>query len=96
MEGVPVQGYGDYEEEVKEILTWRYPYLAASQVGTKQSVSEIKRMKEIQDEYSVPSSIRKAHATLYERPAFMKKNTHSSRTRDGHAYSHAAYPSSFK
>lgn len=75
MEGMPVQGYGDYEEEVKERLSWRYPYLAASQVGTKQSVSEIKRMKEIQDEYSVPSSIRKAHATLYERPAFMKKKT---------------------
>lgn len=75
MEGVPVQGYGDYEEEVKERLSWRYPYLAASQVGTKQSVSEIKRMKEIQDEYSVPSSVRKARATLYERPAFMKKKT---------------------
>ncbi|MBJ8056646.1 hypothetical protein JDS87_33750, partial [Bacillus cereus] len=26
-------------------------------------------------EYSVPSSVRKARATLYERPAFMKKKT---------------------
>lgn len=73
MEGLTVEGYGDADEKVAERLSWRYPYLAASQVGTKQSVSEIKRMKEIQDEYSVPSSLRKARATLYDRPAFMKK-----------------------
>ncbi|MGG4209225.1 helicase-exonuclease AddAB subunit AddA [Bacillus safensis] len=73
MEGLPVEEYGDADEKVAERLSWRYPYLAASQVGTKQSVSEIKRMKEIQDEYSVPSSLRKARATLYDRPAFMKK-----------------------
>lgn len=73
MDGLPVEGYGDADEKVAERLSWRYPYLAASQVGTKQSVSEIKRMKEIQDEYSVPSSLRRAHATLYDRPAFMKK-----------------------
>ncbi|MER3125640.1 helicase-exonuclease AddAB subunit AddA [Bacillus pumilus] len=75
MDGLPVEGYGDADEQVAERLSWKYPYLAASQVGTKQSVSEIKRMKEIQDEYSVPSSIRKARATLYDRPAFMKKKT---------------------
>ncbi|PRO41204.1 helicase-exonuclease AddAB subunit AddA [Bacillus sp. LLTC93] len=75
MEGLPVEGHGDYEEEVAERLSWKYPYVAASQVGTKQSVSEIKRMKEVQDEYSVPASIRKARATLYDRPAFMKKKT---------------------
>lgn len=73
MEGLLVEEYGDADEKVAERLSWRYPYLAASQVGTKQSVSEIKRMKEIQDEYSVPSSLRKARATLYDRPAFMKK-----------------------
>ncbi|WP_144470095.1 helicase-exonuclease AddAB subunit AddA [Bacillus safensis] len=73
MDGLPVEGYGDADEKVAERLSWRYPYLAASQVGTKQSVSEIKRMKEIQDEYSVPSSLRKARTTLYDRPAFMKK-----------------------
>ncbi|MEK4324040.1 helicase-exonuclease AddAB subunit AddA [Bacillus sp. FSL K6-3221] len=75
MEGLPVEEYGDADEKVAERLSWRYPYLAASQVGTKQSVSEIKRMKEIQDEYSVPSSLRKARATMYDRPAFMKKKT---------------------
>lgn len=73
MDGLPVEGYGDADEEVAARLSWRYPYLAASQVGTKQSVSEIKRMKEIQDEYSVPSSLRRARTTLYDRPAFMKK-----------------------
>lgn len=75
MAGLPVEEYGDADEKVAERLSWRYPYLAASQVGTKQSVSEIKRMKEIQDEYSVPSSLRKARATMYDRPAFMKKKT---------------------
>ncbi|MEC1118364.1 helicase-exonuclease AddAB subunit AddA [Bacillus safensis] len=75
MEGLPVEKYGDADEKVAERLSWRYPYLAASQVGTKQSVSEIKRMKEIQDEYSVPSSLRKDRATMYDRPAFMKKKT---------------------
>ncbi|OBW53736.1 helicase-exonuclease AddAB subunit AddA [Bacillus safensis] len=75
MEGLPVEEYGDADEKVAERLSWRYPYLAASQVGTKQSVSEIKRMKEIQDEYSVPSSLRKDRATMYDRPAFMKKKT---------------------
>ncbi|PCK22039.1 helicase-exonuclease AddAB subunit AddA [Bacillus pumilus] len=75
MEGLPVERHGDYEQEVAARLSWQYPYLAASQVSTKQSVSEMKRMKEIQDEYSAPSSIRKAHATLYDRPAFMKKKT---------------------
>ncbi len=67
MDGLPVEGYGDADKKVAERLSWRYPYLATSQVGTKQSVSEIKRMKEIQDEYSVPSSLRRAHATLYDR-----------------------------
>ena len=63
------------KRRLPERLSWKYPYVAASQVGTKQSVSEIKRMKEVQDEYSVPASIRKARATLYDRPAFMKKKT---------------------
>ncbi|OLP63705.1 ATP-dependent helicase/nuclease subunit A [Bacillus pumilus] len=75
MEGIPLEAHHAYEQEVAERLTWTYPYLAASQVGTKQSVSEIKRMKELEDVYSVPSSIRKGHAPIYDRPAFMKKKT---------------------
>ncbi|MFS0655996.1 helicase-exonuclease AddAB subunit AddA [Bacillus sp. 179-C3.3 HS] len=75
MAGDPVEGHDVYTQEVAERLSWRYPHLTASQVGTKQSVSEIKRMKEIEDEYSVPSSLRKGRSTVYDRPAFMKEKT---------------------
>ncbi|MGE6630908.1 helicase-exonuclease AddAB subunit AddA [Bacillus sp. NPDC077027] len=74
-EGQPIEGSYAFEKEVMERLTWRYPYLDASQVGTKQSVTEIKRMKEVEDQYSRPSSIRKERSAIYDRPAFMKKKT---------------------
>ncbi|MCY8405386.1 helicase-exonuclease AddAB subunit AddA [Bacillus sonorensis] len=70
--GLPIDGPFDYEEEVRERLTWSYPYQDASRIRTKQSVSEIKRQKEYEDEYGDRSLIRPAQETvLFKRPSFM-------------------------
>lgn len=70
--GLPIDGSFDYEKEVRERLTWSYPFRDASQVRTKQSVSEIKRQKEYEDEYGDRSLVRPANETLlFRRPSFM-------------------------
>ncbi|MDI3409633.1 PD-(D/E)XK nuclease family protein [Bacillus sonorensis] len=57
---------------MRERLTWSYPYQDASRIRTKQSVSEIKRQKEYEDEYGDRSLIRPAQETvLFKRPSFM-------------------------
>ncbi|WP_343310306.1 helicase-exonuclease AddAB subunit AddA [Bacillus atrophaeus] len=72
--GEPVSGSFEFEEQARQRLSWRYPYHDVTKIRTKQSVSEIKRKKEYEDEYSGRSLIRPADGNmLYRRPAFMMK-----------------------
>lgn len=70
--GLPIDGSFEYEQQVRERLTWSYPYNDAAKVRTKQSVSEMKRQKEYEDEYGDRSLIRPSkEAFLFKRPSFM-------------------------
>ncbi|NPC92126.1 helicase-exonuclease AddAB subunit AddA [Bacillus sp. WMMC1349] len=70
--GQPIDGTFAYQNEVQTRLTWSYSHQDATQVRTKQSVSEIKRQKEYDDEYGDRSLVRQApKVSMYSRPAFM-------------------------
>ncbi|MDA1475979.1 helicase-exonuclease AddAB subunit AddA [Bacillus changyiensis] len=70
--GQPIEGTFAYQNEVQARLTWSYSHQDATQVRTKQSVSEIKRQKEYDDEYGDRSLVRQApKVSMYSRPIFM-------------------------
>ncbi|MFN2747042.1 MULTISPECIES: helicase-exonuclease AddAB subunit AddA [Bacillus] len=70
--GQPINARFDYQKEVGERLTWSYPHQDAAKIRTKQSVSEIKRQKEYEDEYGDRSLIRQTNEShLFRRPSFM-------------------------
>ena len=49
--GEPVPGSFAFDEKAREQLSWTYPHHEVTQIRTKQSVSEIKRKREYEDEY---------------------------------------------
>ncbi|RDW18236.1 helicase-exonuclease AddAB subunit AddA [Oceanobacillus arenosus] len=61
------------EAEVKERLSYHYPYEQAVKTRAKQSVTEIKRQQEIMDNYSGDIITRKFQAPIVKRPNFMQK-----------------------
>ncbi|RDW19924.1 helicase-exonuclease AddAB subunit AddA [Oceanobacillus chungangensis] len=61
------------EEEVKERLSYQYPYEQAVKARVKQSVTEIKRQQEIMDDYSGDLITKKFRAPIVKRPNFMQK-----------------------
>ncbi|MDA7026035.1 helicase-exonuclease AddAB subunit AddA [Bacillus sp. CLL-7-23] len=70
--GQPIDATFAYQNEVQTRLTWSYFHQDATQVRTKQSVSEIKRQKEYDDEYGDRSLVRQApKVSMYSRPTFM-------------------------
>lgn len=72
--GEPVPGPFAFEEKARERLAWKYSYHEVTQIRTKQSVSEIKRRREYEDEYSGRAPVKPADGSiLYRRPAFMMK-----------------------
>lgn len=60
-------------EKVKEQLHWQYPFKEASRHRSKQSVSELKRMKEQQDPYADLSLVQTERKYFLDRPAFLQK-----------------------
>ncbi|MDP4154315.1 MAG: helicase-exonuclease AddAB subunit AddA [Bacillota bacterium] len=73
MKDVPIQS--PFAEEVKQRLSWKYLYQDASSHRSKQSVSEIKRQREISDEYSGTELVRKFKKTVLNRPKFMQEKS---------------------
>lgn len=72
--GEPVPGSFAFDEKAREQLNWTYPHQEVTQIRTKQSVSEIKRKREYEDEYSGRAPVKPADGSiLYRRPAFMMK-----------------------
>lgn len=62
-----------YKARLIEQLTWTYPYKEASKHRSKQSVSEIKRMREQQDPYAANTLVQTERRYFLDRPAFLQK-----------------------
>ncbi|MBT2688978.1 helicase-exonuclease AddAB subunit AddA [Bacillus sp. ISL-47] len=75
-EGKQVPAESDYKEKIQEQLSWQYTYKQAAQHRSKQSVSEVKRQREIfSDEDSGTELIRKINKPLLSRPRFMQEKS---------------------
>ncbi|MGX6442296.1 helicase-exonuclease AddAB subunit AddA [Neobacillus sp. K501] len=72
-EKVPFQS--PYEAEIKSRLTWEYAFNEAALHRSKQSVSEIKRQREISDEHSGTELISKFKKSIIKRPKFMQEKS---------------------
>lgn len=64
----------DLYETVKKHLEFKYPFEHSANKRAKQSVTEIKRLRESRDEYSSTDIIPFKFKTTFERPRFMQKN----------------------
>src|SRR5690625_1543198 len=60
-------------DEVESRLTYRYAYEEAAKSRAKQSVTEIKRQRELKDEYSGNQLVETFQAPIIKRPSFMQK-----------------------
>lgn len=78
-EQVPIES--NEVDKVHEKLNWTYPHLAATKNRSKQSVTELKRQKEVRDEYSDLQLVKKPQAVLYDRPSFMRSKSISAAER---------------
>ncbi|CAG9622982.1 helicase-exonuclease AddAB subunit AddA [Sutcliffiella rhizosphaerae] len=71
--GLFVDMESSFKEKVKEQLYWQYPHHLASTQRSKQSVSELKRMREHQDPYADNQLLQKGKKLFLDRPAFLQK-----------------------
>ncbi|MBT2653814.1 helicase-exonuclease AddAB subunit AddA [Bacillus sp. ISL-18] len=60
-------------DEIHARLTWEYPFLGAASHRSKQSVSEIKRTRELTDEYSSTELLGRFRKSILKRPKFMQE-----------------------
>ena len=65
----------DQYDEVNKRLTFHYPNLNSAYKRAKQSVTEIKRMNEVRDEYSSSDLLTFKPKTDFKRPNFMQQQT---------------------
>ena len=70
-EPVPIESL--FKDQILEQLLWRYPHQSATRHRSKQSVSEIKRLKEVRDEYSGLDIISTFKKPITSRPKFMQE-----------------------
>jgi len=73
------------DEKVTKRLTFTYPYQQAASYRAKQTVTEIKRQKEVKDAYSDTQLVQSFQAPIIKRPAFMQKEKSLSRAEIGTA-----------
>jgi ATP-dependent helicase/nuclease subunit A len=64
-----------FEEEIKSRLTWEYNFANASTHRSKQSVSEMKRQREMSDEQSGTELLSKFKKSITKRPKFMQEKS---------------------
>ncbi|PPA72374.1 helicase-exonuclease AddAB subunit AddA [Jeotgalibacillus proteolyticus] len=69
----PVPVESSSREEVFNRLNWSYPFEETTKRRSKQSVSDIKRMNEIQDERSAFDFAGKSSKKLFDRPKFLQE-----------------------
>jgi ATP-dependent helicase/nuclease subunit A len=73
--GKPVPIKSDYGDIIYERLSWEYQYDMASKHRSKQSVSEIKRMRETHDELSELTLVKTLRQPIADRPKFLQKKS---------------------
>lgn len=75
--GETVAVESEQRQVVDDQLSWEYRYVAATKNRSKQSVSELKRQREVQDEYSDIQYIKQQEQQtfLYNRPNFMQNKS---------------------
>jgi len=64
-----------YSNEIKSRLTWEYSFSNASTHRSKQSVSEMKRQREMSDEHSGTELLSKFKKSITKRPKFMQEKS---------------------
>ncbi|RHW43160.1 helicase-exonuclease AddAB subunit AddA [Neobacillus notoginsengisoli] len=69
----PVAETSPREAEVIERLTWEYQFQDAASHRAKQTVSDMKRNRELADEESGTDLVKKARKTVLDRPRFMQE-----------------------
>jgi ATP-dependent helicase/nuclease subunit A len=72
-EGKEIPRKSERYEQVLSQLQFRYPYVAPSTHRSKQSVSEVKRQRELQDEESGTEVLKTFRKPLTNRPRFMQE-----------------------
>ncbi|QHE51381.1 helicase-exonuclease AddAB subunit AddA [Pontibacillus sp. HMF3514] len=72
-------------EEVERRLSFQYPHQKAIHHRAKQSVTELKRQREVKDEYSAESLMQPFKQPIVSRPRFMQKSQELSATEKGSA-----------
>ncbi|PFA66454.1 helicase-exonuclease AddAB subunit AddA [Bacillus sp. AFS015802] len=70
--GAEVEVESVHKDEVLHRLSWKYPHMRATNLRSKQSVSELKRMVEIRDEAAGIDILRRHQKPVYNRPQFMQ------------------------
>ncbi len=70
--GKEVEVSSEHKEEVFKRLSWIYPNMKATNLRSKQSVSELKRMYEVKDEASSVDLLGQLKKPVYNRPNFMQ------------------------
>ncbi|MEH7114212.1 helicase-exonuclease AddAB subunit AddA [Neobacillus niacini] len=64
-----------FAEEIKSRLTWEYSFANASTHRSKQSVSEMKRQREMSDEQSGTELLSRFKKSITKRPKFMQEKS---------------------
>ncbi|MCM3690252.1 helicase-exonuclease AddAB subunit AddA [Neobacillus niacini] len=64
-----------FGDEIKSRLTWEYSFANASTHRSKQSVSEMKRQREMSDEQSGTELLSKFKKSITKRPKFMQEKS---------------------
>ncbi|MFC2949960.1 helicase-exonuclease AddAB subunit AddA [Virgibacillus sediminis] len=63
----------ELHQMVEERLSYQYPYQEAARYRAKQTVTEVKRQREIADEYSSTQLVEEYRPPIIKRPNFMQK-----------------------
>jgi ATP-dependent helicase/nuclease subunit A len=71
----PIGANTPFKEEIKDRLMWEYTYPDAATHRSKQSVSELKRGRELMDEQSGTDIVRGFKKEILKRPKFMQEKS---------------------
>lgn len=70
-----IQVTSRFEKEIKSRLSWKYSFDNASTYRSKQSVSEMKRQREMSDEHSGTELLGRFKKSITKRPKFMQEKS---------------------
>lgn len=73
LDGQPAEITSDFADQINKTLSWHYPFYDSVRYRSKQSVSELKRQKEIADQDGSTEIISQFKKPLLKRPLFMQE-----------------------